>query len=198
MAEAQGLARLLVAHPAGPAEFDTRRFLHPWHRRALLAWDRIWFHEARHLVLPLAGLSTVSTVATVSAPVLTSWPLLLVALSPRLLFLSLAAPHAPAIAFVAVATARLSLADPFHYRLGRTCASSATRRLPRFARRALERSAHLQRPAAALAVLLRPNGPSLAWAGSQRLSPPLVTALDLVGTLAYVLAVRAGASAWLG
>lgn len=198
MAEAQGLAPLLIAHPAGAVELDTRRHLHPWQRRILQGWDRVWLHEARHLVLPLAGLSAVSTVATASAPILTAWPLLLVALSPRLLFLSLAAPHAPAIAFVAVATARLSLADPFHYRLGRTCATSATRRLPGFARRALERSAHLQRPAAAVAVLLRPNGPSLAWAGSQRLPPPLVAALDLAGTLAYVFAVRAGASAWLG
>lgn len=198
MAEAAGLTAVLVAHPAGDVELDPRRQLHSWHRRALAAWDRLWFHEARHLVLPLAGLSAVSTVATASAPVLATWPLLLVALSPRLLFLSLAAPHAPALAFVAVATARLSLADPFHYRLGRTCASSATRRLPGFARRAFERSGHLQRPAAAVAVLLRPNGPSLAWAGSQRLPPPIVAALDLVGTLAYVLAVRAGASAWLG
>ena len=198
MAEAKGLAPLLIAHPAGEVTLDSRRHLRPWHRRILQGWDRIWFHEARHLVLPLEGLSAVSTAATVSAPVLTAWPLLLVALSPRLLFLSLAAPHAPAIAFVAVATARLSLADPFHYRLGRSCATSATRRLPAFARRALERSAHLQRPAAAVAVLLRPNGPSLAWAGSQRLAPPLVAALDLAGTLAYVVAVRAGASAWFG
>jgi hypothetical protein len=161
-------------------------------------WDRLWFHPAREQVLPLAGLSVVSALGTAAAPALLHWPLLLVALSPRLLFLTVAAAEVHWAPFLLVATARLCLADPFHHRLGQVCGASAIGRLPGPLRRWAERSASVQRPLAAVAVLVRPNGPFLAWAGSQGLSATLVHALALTGTVAYVLAVRAGAAALFG
>jgi hypothetical protein len=161
-------------------------------------WDRLWFHPAREQVLPLAGLSLISAVGTASAPALLQWPLLLVALSPRLVFLTLAAGQVHWLPFLLVATARLCVADPFHHRLGQICGASAIGRLPGPIRRWAERSVAVQRPLAAAAVLVRPNGPFLAWAGSQGLSSGVVHALALVGTVAYLLAVRAGAAALFG
>jgi hypothetical protein len=161
-------------------------------------WNRLWCHPAREQVLPLAGLSLVSMVGTASAPALLHWPLLLVALSPRLVFLTMAAADVHWLPFLVVATARLCVADPFHHRLGQVCGASAIGRLPGPLRRLTQRSATVQRPIAAVAVFFRPNGAILAWAGSQGLSAVLVHALAIAGTVAYVLAVRAGATALLG
>lgn len=161
-------------------------------------WDRLWSHPARRQVVPLAGLSAISAVGTASAPALLQWPLLLVALSPRLTFLTLAATQVHWAPFLVVATARLFVADPLHHRLGQVCGASALGRLPGPLRRWAERSATLQRPVAAVAVLLRPNGPCLAWAGSQGLSATVVHPLAITGTVVYVLAVHAGATAIFG
>jgi hypothetical protein len=77
------------------------------------------------LVLPLAVLSVVSAGATLAAPALRGNPLLLMALTPRLPFLVLAARRIGPVPFVAVGTVRLCLADPFHFRLGRRLGRSA-------------------------------------------------------------------------
>ena len=158
----------------------------------------VWHHPARAQVVPLAGLSVVSMVGTAASPALLHWPLLLVVLSPRLLFLTMAATEVHWVPFLLVATARLCLADPFHHRLGQVCGASAVKRLPGPLRRLAERSTTLQRPLAAVAVVVRPNGPILAWAGSQGLSIRVVQALAVAGTLAYLVALRAGAAAVFG
>jgi hypothetical protein len=163
-------------------------------RRAETA-DRIRFFLAGRLaahrptvdlVLPLALLSFISTVATLAAPVLRANPLLLMTLSPRLPFLALAATRVGLIPFVLIGTARLCLADPFHFRIGRRLASpggggSSGGRLG--ARIVGHR---LARPASAAAVVLRPNGRHLALAGAVGLRAPLVVVLDLAGTVLYL------------
>jgi len=161
-------------------------------------WDRVWFHPAREQALPLAGLSVISAVATASSPALAQWPLVLVALSPRMVFLSLAAAEVHWLPFLLIGTARLCLADPFHHRIGELCGLSAVGRLPGPIRRWVERSAHVQRPLSVVAVLLRPNGMSMAWAGSQGVPRAVALPLALASTVVYLLALRFGAIAVLG
>jgi hypothetical protein len=168
------------------------------------------------LVVPLAVLSLVSATGTLAAPALRGNPLLLMALSPRLPFLVLAARRIGPVPFVVVGTARLCLADPFHFRLGRRlgrsagggaasggAAEGARGRFAAiagcrwvtgivggrwFARLAGHR---LARPASGAAVLVRPNGRNLALAGAVGLRAGLVAALDLSGTVLYLAGLYA-------
>ena len=136
------------------------------------------------VVLPLAFISVVSAVGTLASPVLqASHPWLLMALSPRLPFLLLAVPHVGFVPFVAIGTVRLCLADPFHFRFGRRLAGPQRSR-GRLARRLVGH--RWARPAAALAVVLRPNGRHLALAGAVGLRTWLVVALDVAGTVLYL------------
>lgn len=161
--------------------------------RQLETADRIRFFLAGRLavhrptldlILPLALLSLVSTVGTLAAPALWAKPLLLMALSPRLPFLALAAPRVGLIPFVVIGTVRLCLADPFHFRLGRRLASPGRRSTGRLGARIVGH--RLARPASAAAVILRPNGRHLALAGAVGLRVPVVVALDLAGTVLYL------------
>ncbi|MGH8992093.1 MAG: hypothetical protein ACRDZ7_11325 [Acidimicrobiia bacterium] len=148
------------------------------------------------LVAPLLVLSAVSAAATVGAPWLAGWPLLLVGLSPRLPFLAIAAPQVGLVPFLLVGTFRLCAGDPFHFLLGRRVAQGAAVQ-SRFRRIAgITRLAHRpnSKRAAAVAVLMRPIGRHLALAGAAGVPAGVVTALDVAGTLAYLAAVRAGGS----
>lgn len=140
------------------------------------------------VVLPLVILSLVSAAGTLAAPVLQSRnPLLLMVLSPRVPFLLLAVPHVGFVPFVAIGTVRLCLADPFHFRLGRRLG---------WLRHSGGRPARWlvghrwARPATAAAVVLRPNGRHLALAGAVGLRAWVVVALDLVGTVLYLVALH--------
>jgi hypothetical protein len=157
------------------------------------AADRIRFFLLRRLadhlpttdvLLPLAILSLVSTGGTLAAPVLQGRnPLLLMALSPRVPFLLLAVPNVGIVPFVAIGTVRLCLADPFHFRLGRRLGwlrHSPGRLAPRLV------GHRWARPAAAAAVVLRPNGRHLALAGAVGLRAWAVITLDLAGTVLYL------------
>ena len=134
----------------------------------------------RRLVGLLAALTAASTTATACTPLLLRWPLLLIGLAPRAPFLFLAAGHTPFSVFLVVATARLLVADPIHYALGRR--HGADRVHPRI-QRAVGR-------VGLLAVALKPNGPVLVAAGAGRLDPRLVLVADVAGTLLYLLAIH--------
>lgn len=145
------------------------------------------------LVLPLAVLSVISAAGTVAAPLLRGNPLLLVVLSPRLPFLLLAAPRIGLGPFVVVGTARLCLADPFHFRLGRRLAATGgPDNAPRVGGRWFARLAghRLARPASGIAVAVRPNGRNLALAGAVGLRARMVAALDGAGTALYLIALH--------
>ena len=145
------------------------------------------------VVLPLAVLSLVSAGGTLAAPVLHGRnPLLLVALSPRLPFLLLAVPHVGFVPFVLIGTMRLCLADPFHFRLGRSLGWLRQGK-GRLATRLVGH--RWARPATAAAVVLRPNGRHLALAGAVGLPTWVVVALDVVGTVAYLAGLH-GAGAF--
>lgn len=147
------------------------------------------------LVGPLLALSAVSGAATLGAPWLADWPLLLVGLSPRLPFLAVAAPQVGLVPFLVVGTFRLCAGDPFHFLLGRRLGHAAQHRRARRLARLIHRPN--SRRAAAAAVLMRPVGRHLALAGATGVPGGVVMALDLAGTLAYLMAVRAGGAAVL-
>ncbi len=145
-------------------------------------------HEARKLLLPLAVLTLVSSVGTLAAPGLTNRPLLLVALSPRLSFLALAAPKVGLLPFLVVAGIRLCLADPFHFVLGRRHGAGAVDRLQRW--RGLRTLTVIAGVSVPLLVFLRPNGTNLAIAGASRGRILPVAMADLVGTIVYLVIVH--------
>jgi hypothetical protein len=146
--------------------------------------------------LPLAALTVVSSLGTVAAPGLRGQPLLLVALSPRLAFLTLAAPKTALLPFLLVAGIRLCLADPFHFVLGRRHGAAALERLERSdgrcrrVRGALRAARSVACRCVPLLVFLRPNGTNLAIAGASRGRVLHVAVADVVGTLAYLLVVH--------
>lgn len=143
----------------------------------------------------MLALSAVSAAGTVGAPWLADWPLLLVGLSPRLPFLAAAAPHVGLVPFLVVGTFRLCAGDPFHFLLGRRFGDATRRRRPRRLVRLVHRPN--SRWAAAAAVLVRPVGRHLVLAGATGVPSVVVAALDLAGTVAYLVAVRAGGVALL-
>jgi hypothetical protein len=145
-------------------------------------------HEARRILIPLAALTAVSSLGTMAAPGLTQRPLLLVALSPRLSFLALAAPKVGLLPFLVVAGIRLCLADPFHFVLGRRHGTKAIDRLTRH--RLLRRVHDVASKSVPLLVFLRPNGTNLAIAGASNNRTLHIAAADVVGTLVYLLVVH--------
>jgi hypothetical protein len=148
--------------------------------------------DARRLVLPLAVLTFISTVGTAAAPTLAhDQPLVLVALSPRLAFLTLAAGKVGFVPFLVVGMLRLCLADPFHFALGRRHGAAAVDRVANriripgisWLRRAAERCVPVL-------VFLRPNGTNLAIAGASRSRRLHVALADVAGTAAYLVAIH--------
>jgi hypothetical protein len=150
-------------------------------------------HEARRLLVPLAVLTIVSTAGTAAAPTLTHQPLVLMALSPRLAFLTLAARKTAFVPFLAVGLVRLCLADPFHFALGRRHGTRALDRLARF--RLLGRLRDVAQHGVPVLVFLRPNGTNLAIAGASRTSRLHVALADVAGTVAYLLLIRLAGTA---
>lgn len=151
-------------------------------------------HEARRLLLPLVALTAVSSAGTLAAPGLLhhDQSLLLVALSPRLSFLAIAAPQTHLVPFLIVAGIRLCLADPFHFVLARRHGAAAVHRVT--ARNRLTRAlASVATKSIPLLVFLRPNGTHLAIAGAAtttRRSTLHVAAADIGGTVVYLLLIH--------
>jgi hypothetical protein len=148
--------------------------------------------EHRRLTLPLVALSLVSTLATAGSPWLARWPLVLAMLSPRVPFLALAAVGTPLPVFLVLGTARLCIADPFHYLLGRRLADAGLARV-RTSGRIAPRIERLGTPGSFVAIALRPIGRHLFAAGMTRARPIPVALADLASTLTFLVALHAGA-----
>ncbi len=153
-------------------------------------------HEARRLLLPLAVLTVISTAGTAAAPTLAhDQPLVLMALSPRFAFITLAARNTSFLPFLAVGLVRLCLADPFHFALGRRHGGRALDRLSRFA--IVDRIRNVAGRGVPLLVFLRPNGTNLAIAGASQSSRLQIALADVAGTIAYLLLIRLAGTALL-
>lgn len=135
---------------------------------------------SRRLVGLLVALSATSTTATLLTPLLIRWPLVLAGLSPRVPFLVLAAGSVPFPVFVAIATARLFVADPINYVLGRR---HGAERVPRWVQRGVA-------TVGLVAVAVKPNGAVLAAAGASGMCWRKVFAVDVIGTVVYLAALH--------
>lgn len=168
---------------------------------------RTWLRQrlAAHggILAPLALLQVISVGGTAAAPVLHDSPLLLVGLAPRLPFLALAAQDTPLLPFLLIATARLCVADPLHFRIGRrlenwAVASRRDRLLDRWVARAASaaraRHGHI---VAAVLVFVRPISRHLTLAGAAGVRAPAVAFLDVAGTVIYLIVIReCGRALW--
>jgi len=169
-------------------------------------------HPARWLLAAIGAVTVISSAATVASPYLVERaPLLLMCLSPRVAFLGIAAGGTPLLTFLVLGTARLALTDPLHYLVGRRldatlheaptpqrAGTRARARLSRLTARVPRPLRVAARPACYFAVLVRPNGANLLWAGTQRLPVRRIALIDLIGTVTYLLAVHTGAGMLTG
>jgi hypothetical protein len=140
-------------------------------------------HSKRDAV-PIAALTVISLVGTLGAGVFAHNPQLLVALSPRLPFLALTAPHLGYWRFLGIAGVRCCLADPFHFRIGRRVGTELhTDRPKRTGYRKLLRSGILT------AIFLAPVGRHLMAAGATGVRRRWVICADIAGTITYLTTV---------
>lgn len=145
------------------------------------------------VIAPLAVLTVLSWATVGISPWLMQWPLLLIALNPRMVFLLLVAPKVGLTEFTLIATARLCVADPFSYLLGARYGHRLRDRIERTRIRSwLLRFTTVERSAVAIALWVRPSQSVLAWAGSLHVSPRYVAIVDVITTTVYVVAIHQG------
>lgn len=147
------------------------------------------------VIAPLILLTALGWTSLALSPWLIDYPLLLIALNPRMLFLVLVAPKVGLMEFTIVASLRLCLADPFSYMLGVRYGGRMRARIERSRlRRWLLRMTRVEKTACVAAVWLRPSQTVLAWAGSLRMSPRYVAVADITTTVVYVILIHQGMS----
>jgi hypothetical protein len=147
-----------------------------------------WKVKTRWILGAWALLSAVSAVGTALTPALLAFPMILVAFTPRLPFLILAATTANPVVFFCVAVPRMLVADPIHIALGRRYGG---RFVP-------QRARGLMRRLGLFGVALRPTSKVLAAAGACKLRTSRVLIADLLGTVGLVVSVYVGTSTVLG
>lgn len=155
--------------------------------RLHLSWMGLW--------------SLVGMASTVVAPLLMGLPVVLMALAPRLVFVSLAAVKMDMITFVALGTLRLSVTDPSYFIVGRRAAQKAAAFPMKPTRGPLSRvvghlvqligRSHLL---AACVLFLRPNSRYLAVAGWNRVPGWIAGVAASSGTMVYLVAIHSGIS----
>jgi hypothetical protein len=147
-----------------------------------------WKVKTRWILGAWALLSAVSALGTALTPALLAFPMVLVAFTPRLPFLVMAAATANPVTFFCVAVPRMLVADPIHITLGRRYGG---RFVPRRAQRLMDRLG-------LLGVALRPTSKVLAAAGACKLRTSRVLIADVLGTVGLTISVYVGATSVLG
>ena len=147
-----------------------------------------WKIKTRWILGAWAMLSAVSALGTALTPALLAFPMVLVAFTPRLPFLVLAATTANPVLFFGVALPRMLVADPIHITLGR-----------RYGARFVPKRAHrLMQRLGLVGVALRPTSKVLAAAGACKLSTTRVLTADVLGTIGLLVTVYFGTTSILG
>jgi hypothetical protein len=147
-----------------------------------------WKIKTRWILGAWAVMSAVSAMGTALTPTLLAFPMVLVAFTPRLPFLILAATSANPLLFFCVAVPRMLVADPIHIALGRRYGG---RFVPQRARRLMNRLG-------LLGVALRPTSKVLAAAGACKLRTSRVLIADALGTVGLVASIYVGTSTVFG
>lgn len=144
--------------------------------------------KTRWLMAGWVALSAVSAVGTAITPALIPFPLIMMALTPRMPVLILAAAHVSPQMFFLVAVPRMLIGDPIHLLLGRRYGA---RFVPAKARR-------LMTKLGVFGVVLRPTGKVLAAAGAIGMTTRRVMGADLFGTLVLLATIYTGTKTILG
>jgi membrane protein DedA with SNARE-associated domain len=144
-------------------------------------------HSKRDAI-PIVILTVMSLVGTFGMAAFSNHPLLLIFLSARLPFLALASTRLGFFPFLVVSFIRLSLADPFHFRIGRRLGTEIGSELsPAPTRHPGARS--ILRFGLLGTVFMAPIGRHLMAAGASKLRVRHVIVADVLGTLVYVTLV---------
>ena len=151
--------------------------------------DRPLIKRIDPTVLPIMAMSGISLIGTACTPLLLGNPLALMLLSPRIVFMGLAAGQMPLLPFVLLATLRLSLTDPFHFLIGRRHGPTQMVKLGRIGRWMAKPGRNHKALAIGL-LAVRPIGRHLMWAGAQGVRVRWVVAIDLVSTIVYCVIVH--------
>jgi membrane protein DedA with SNARE-associated domain len=151
------------------------------------------------LLAPIIGTTLLTLTGTVLAPaLLAEHPLLLVSLNPAPRHLVLATNSVDALPFFAVALARLFFADPFYYLLGRGFGADAVAWIERrsgASGKLLRSIEKLFARAGVVLLFIAPAGLMCVLAGAARMRPLLFVVVNLLGTIAGLLVVRASGAA---
>ena len=147
-----------------------------------------WRIKTRWILGAWALLSAVSALGTALTPVLLAFPMLLIAFTPRLPFLFLAAASANPVLFFCVAVPRMLVADPIHIALGRRYG----------ARFVPTRAQSLMNRLGLVGVALRPTSKVLAAAGACKLRTSRVITADVLGTVGLLTTIYLGTSTFAG
>lgn len=147
-----------------------------------------WRIKTRWILGAWALLSAISALGTALTPALLAFPMILIAFTPRLPFLVLAAASANPVLFFGVALPRMLVADPIHIALGRRYGG---RFVPPRARRLMMRLG-------LLGVALRPTSKVLAAAGACKLRTSRVLTADVLGTVGLLSTIYLGTSTIAG
>lgn len=147
-----------------------------------------WRIKTRWFLVAWAVLSAISAVGTALTPALLAFPMVLIAFTPRLPFLFMAAATTNPLLFFGVAVPRMLVADPIHIALGRRYGA---RLVPQRAQRLMLRLG-------LVGVALRPTSKVLAAAGACKLRTSRVLIADILGTVGLVVGIYVGTSTVFG
>lgn len=173
-----------------------------WTRRVSLVVDRWWSsirstagHSRGHMGWIVLWTCT-ATVGTVLSPVLLRYPVALMAMAPRALFVAVAATQLDLASFVVLGTVRLGVTDPSYYLVGRRLGAAASDRTDARRRSGLFRRLVTlmcrSRPLAAGVLFLRPNARYLAVAGANGIPGVVAGGAAIAGTISYLVLIHSG------
>jgi membrane protein DedA with SNARE-associated domain len=152
------------------------------------------------LLTPIVLLSVAGTVADAVGPALvTHHPLVQMFLNPRNRYLALASNQVGTVPFFVVGFLRLVLTDPLFYVLGVLYGDAALRWMEK--KMGDETIQTLRRwfgKAAYPIVLIAPNGYVCLLAGATGMRPAVFISLNLTGTVARLIIIRAAADVFSG
>lgn len=149
----------------------------------------------------LSVLTTISWIGVALTPVLLEHPIVLVGFSPRLLFLTLAAPVTSLPMFLLVGTFRLCVADPVNFSVGRVLGPKVQERLQRKKRipdwleARMSQTKLFRKYAMGALIFFRPNGITMNIAGANGVSGIQAGLLAIAGTVVYLITLHTGAGA---
>ncbi len=146
----------------------------------------------------LSVLTTISWIGVALTPLLLDHPIVLVGFSPRLVFLTIAAPVTSLPMFLLVGTFRLCVADPVNFSVGKVLGPKVhermkrRKRVPEWLTARLSQTRLFRKYAMGALIFFRPTGITMNIAGANGVSGKQASVLALAGTMVYLFTLHAG------